>query len=467
MILDLGLQVEDPQRPWRREAEEGHTGGHVDEPGVQQVALADLWRTAQHQQSARRQHPGRDDVLRHRALIVQQRAQREGGHLDRSRCAGVEPDQRRAVFLDMPFPEPLGFPFQPLDRPLGPQHRGVVAADADPALVLRHPALVDHADEMTDRGRRALETGPVVLRPLAHRRDQHIVHGGLVGMGERGLQGHAWRGRHVGHGFDELGQIAFAVGVQFDDPHLRLEVVLVVDRARHPYRLMGGAEMHVAADLCGDVAAQTADARYIVTLGRFGQRPPDVALALPLGRDAAALHDHAWRAEVALEVRALGGDVTGVEIDHYRLHLQDVGGLGLAGRGHGAGDHIDCRALARGPCREGRHLLGGGMIRFQPDVVRAAIDALTLVDEAADRDQTVAIPEDDLHELRNLRRVGLVAEDVDLRRGIVEVAPRVEMDDVFLGLVGRGVVAHGWLLVGIGWLGGLVGHAARLQHRSA
>src|SRR5690606_18925336 len=78
--------------------------------------------------------------------------------------------------------------------------------------------------------------------------------------------------------------------------------------------------------------------------------------------------------------------------------------------------------------------------------------------------QPVAIPEDDLHELRDLRRVGLVAEDVDLRRGIVEVAPRVEMDDVFLGLIGRRIVAHGWLLVGIEWLGG---HAARLQHRSA
>lgn len=97
----------------------------------------------------------------------------------------------------------------------------------------------------------------------------------------------------------------------------------------------------------------------------------------------------------------------------------------------------------------------------------SGIDALTLVDEAADRDQTVAIPEDDLHEFCDLRRVRFVAEDVYLRRGIVEVAPRVEMEDVFLGLIGRGVVAHGWLLVGIGWLGELVGHAARLQHRSA
>ena len=35
VILDLGLQVEDPQRPWRREAEERHACRHVHEPGDQ------------------------------------------------------------------------------------------------------------------------------------------------------------------------------------------------------------------------------------------------------------------------------------------------------------------------------------------------------------------------------------------------------------------------------------------------
>ena len=268
-------------------------------------------------------------------------------------------------------------------------------------------------------------------------------------MGELGLQGHARRGRHVGHGLDELGQIAFAVGVQLDDPHLRLEAVLVIDRARHPDRLVGGAEMHVAADLGGNVAAQTADTANVVALGGLGQRPPDMGLALPLGRHAAALHHHGRRAEVALQMGALGGDVAGVEIDHHGLHLQDLGGLGLPGRGHGAGDHVDRRALARGPCGEGRHLLGRGLIRLEPDVVRAAIDALTLVDETADRDQPVAIAEDDLHELGDLLGIGLVAEHVDLRGGVVEVAPRIEMDDVFLGRIGRCVVAHGCVLVGI------------------
>ena len=363
---------------------------------ISRSLLPDLGRAAQHQKPARRQHAWRDDVLGHGALVVQQRAQREGGHLDRPRCAGIQPDQRRSVFLDMPVPEPLGLALEPLHGPLRPQHRGVVAADAFPALVLRHPALVDHADEMPDRGRRALEAGPVVRSALAHRGDQHIVHRGLVRMGELGLQGHARRGRHVGDGLDELVQIALAVGVQLDDPDLRLEAVLVVDRARHPDRLVRRAEMHVAADLGGDVAAQTADAADVVALGGLGQLPPDMALALALGRHAAALDHHGGCAEVALQMRALGGDVAGVEIDDHGLHPQDLGGLGLPGCGHRAGDHVDRRALARGPCGEGGHLLGSGLIRLDPDVVRAAVDALALVDETADRDQPVAVSEDDL-----------------------------------------------------------------------
>ena len=89
VILDLGLQIEDAQRPWRREAEERHTGRHVHEPGDQQVALADLGRAAQHQQPPGVSTRGRDDVVGHRAAVVQQRAQGEGGHLDRPRCAVV------------------------------------------------------------------------------------------------------------------------------------------------------------------------------------------------------------------------------------------------------------------------------------------------------------------------------------------------------------------------------------------
>ena len=75
VVLDLGLQVEHAQRPRRGEAEERHARGHVHEPADQEVALADLRRAAQHQQAARRQHARRDDVLGHRAGVVEQRAE--------------------------------------------------------------------------------------------------------------------------------------------------------------------------------------------------------------------------------------------------------------------------------------------------------------------------------------------------------------------------------------------------------
>ena len=88
VVLDLGLQVEDAQRPRRGEAEERQARGHVHEPADQEVALADLRRAAQHQQAARRQHARRDDVLGHRARVVEQRAEGEGGHLLRRGRAG-------------------------------------------------------------------------------------------------------------------------------------------------------------------------------------------------------------------------------------------------------------------------------------------------------------------------------------------------------------------------------------------
>ena len=55
-----------------------------------------------------------------------------------------------------------------------------------------------------------------------------------------------------------------------------------------------------------------------------GVRPPLSTISVGAPR---------WRTQV----RELGGDVAGVEIDHHGLHLQDVGGAGLAG--------------ARRPCR--------------------------------------------------------------------------------------------------------------------
>ena len=308
---------------------------------------------------------------------------------------------------------------------------------------------------------------------LAHRGDQHIVDGGLVGRGEVRLQRHAGRGRHVGHGLDELAQVAFEIGVQLDDPDQRLERVLVVDRAGDTDGLVRRSEMRVPADLRRDVAAQSGHARNVAALGGLGQLPPDMGLALPLGRNAAAFHHHGGRAEVALEMGPRGGDVAGVEVDDHGLHLLDIGGPGLTGLRDGAGDDIDRRALARGPIREGHHLVGRGRIRLDPDVVRPAVEALTLVDEAADRDQPVGVAEDHLHELRDLRGVRLVAEHVDLRRGVVEVAPRVEMDEI-LGRRRRRVIVviggHGGVLGHcgrVGWVFGRISHAGRLQQRSA
>ncbi len=67
--------------------------------------------------------------------------------------------------------------------------------------------------------------------------------------------------------------------------------------------------------------------------------------------------------------------------------------------------------------------------------MRTAINALALVDEAAHRDQPVAVAKNHRHELRDLRWVRLVAEHIHLRNGIVEIPPWVEMDQVFFGLV--------------------------------
>ena len=65
------------------------------------------------------------------------------------------------------------------------------------------------------------------------------------------------------------------------------------------------------------------------------------SLSRALRRPAAALDDQRRLAEMPDQMVELGGDVAGVEIDHHRLHLQDVGGLGLAVLGDRAGDDID------------------------------------------------------------------------------------------------------------------------------
>ncbi len=134
MVLDLRLQIEDPQGPARRKAEERHARRHVDKQTDQEVALADLGRAAEHQQPARRQDTRRDDVLRHRALVVEQRAQREGRHLRTAPADRSSRIEGRSVFLDMPAAQRRSD--SGLSRSSGqlrPEHRGVVAGRCLPS----------------------------------------------------------------------------------------------------------------------------------------------------------------------------------------------------------------------------------------------------------------------------------------------------------------------------------------------
>ena len=122
VVLDLGLQIENPQCAWRREAEEGHARGHVDQQADQEVALADLRRAAENQHPARRQHARRDDVLRHRAVVVEQRAERERRD-DRDGGRFVA-QQGRTVALHMTAPQPSASSFS---RSSGQAGRSIAA----------------------------------------------------------------------------------------------------------------------------------------------------------------------------------------------------------------------------------------------------------------------------------------------------------------------------------------------------
>ena len=135
VVLDFRLQVEYAQRVRRHKAEEGHAGRHVHQEVDEKVALTDLRRAAQHQQTAGRQQTRRNDVLRHGRAVVQQRAERECRHRLRHGRFRVEAQERRAVLLDMTAPQPLGFLLQPLERPGRPQHGGVILANGLPAVI--------------------------------------------------------------------------------------------------------------------------------------------------------------------------------------------------------------------------------------------------------------------------------------------------------------------------------------------
>ena len=214
------------------------------------------------------------------------------------------------------------------------------------------------ANVMADGGAGSLEPGPVVYRAFAHRRCEHRVDAGLRGRrGSVAGEAHAGQRRHLGDLFREIRKVHLDVAM-FADLHEALMAMLVIDGARHPDRLVCRAEMRVAADLHGDLAAQPAEGGQILALGRFGQFPPDMELGRTLGRAPAAFDDERGRAEVAGDMVQLRRDVARVEIDDDGLHLQHVGRAGLALFLDRAGDDIDRRPLTVRPCGEGREFLG-------------------------------------------------------------------------------------------------------------
>jgi hypothetical protein len=257
---------------------------------------------------------------------------------------------------------------------------------------------------------------------------EHVVDGGfLAGLG--GGHADAGHGRHVGDTLGHLVEVDLEIG-RLPDLHKPGEPALVIDGAGHADRLMGRAEMRIAAHFQRDLAAEPAEAGQVRPFRGLGQLPPDMQLGRALGRGAAALDNQRRSPEVVDEMIALGRDVARVEIDHEALHLQDVGRAGLARLRHRAGDDIDRGTLARGPAREGAELLGRGGVRVDPDVVRPAVLALTLVDEAADRDQAFAVAEDHVDEAPDLARVRFDREGIGQGCCVVEIPPRVEVDDV-------------------------------------
>ena len=268
---------------------------------------------------------------------------------------------------------------------------------------------MDHTDEVADGGAGALEAGPRVLAALTHRRGEDGIEPWPIGA--RGGAGRlqARHGGHGGNGRGEVGQLDLDPGPVLPDDDLPLHAMLLVDGARHADRLVSGSEVQVATDLLRDLATQRAEPRQVVALGRLGEPPPGVQLGGALGSAAAALDQQGRPPEVVDQVRQLGGDVAGIEIDHHGLHLQHVLGAGLALLGDGAGDDIDGAAFARGPGGIRAERCGGVPIGRHPDIVRLGVEALALVDEAADRDQPVAIAERYVEEggdLLDVRRDG-------------------------------------------------------------
>ena len=119
MVLDLGLQAEDAQGARRGETQKRQTCGHVSLKADDEIGLADLGRTAEHEHSAGRQQPRRDEIGRHRARVIEQFTKGVGRYLRHRRRLG-QSDQRRPIAIDMKAPQPIGFRLETLYWPAGP-----------------------------------------------------------------------------------------------------------------------------------------------------------------------------------------------------------------------------------------------------------------------------------------------------------------------------------------------------------
>lgn len=173
---------------------------------------------AEHQHSAGRQQSRRDDVVGHRAHVVEQCAERE--NRQRGHRRNGNPFESRSVALFVQPPEALCFRGETFERPVGTELRGVVLADRLPRVVAAHASLVRHADVVSDRGARPMEAGPIVRTAFADRRRQDI-------SDRRFVRRVAWLGsdpgkrQHVGDELGEVTQMDFdprAVAADVDQP---------------------------------------------------------------------------------------------------------------------------------------------------------------------------------------------------------------------------------------------------------
>ena len=126
----------------------------------------------------------------------------------------------------------------------------------------------------------------------------------------------------------------------------------------NPDRLVGGTERRIAAHFGGDGVTQATNAGDIVTLGRLGQPPIEMALALPLWRNAAGGHFQGGNTEVLDEMVPLGSNVAVINVDQNHLGLDHILGLGFTRRTDSTRNHEQCHATGRCPIRLQTKLAG-------------------------------------------------------------------------------------------------------------